>query len=202
MVRRSISLFLLPAALIAGAGCATVFTGTKQDVEIDSNPQQAYYRVITAGGALGSTDGQEVAHGRTPDVVELSRKNDYIVKVKVEGYREATVKITQDFNYWVICSAVCGLIGVGIDALSGAFWELDTNKVALTLVPAAQVPRPAPAPAVPGSPEPGQPPPVPEGATTVQNDQSGGDRLYLMVYRRDDEGRLRHLAVPLVPEAS
>ncbi|MFW5741042.1 MAG: hypothetical protein ACOC1F_11825 [Myxococcota bacterium] len=135
-------------------------------------------------------------------MVELSRKNDYIVKVNVPGYQEATVKITQDFNYWVICSAVCGLIGVGIDALSGAFWELDTNRVALSLVPAARMPQPAPAPAVPGGSDPGKPPPVPEGATTVHNEQPGGDTLYLMVYRRDDDGRLRHLAVPLVPEAS
>jgi hypothetical protein len=199
MSRSTLVSAIFASVVLACAGCATVFSGTKQEVGINSNPQRATYRVFTAGGALGSTKGQEVANGRTPDVVELSRKNDYIVKVKVDGYREATVKINQDFNYWVICSAACGVIGVGIDALSGAFWKLDQDKVAITLEPASRVPANS-APAKPDQPPP--PPPASAGDPTVENEQPAEERLYLTVYRRDDDGRLRHIAVPLVPEES
>jgi hypothetical protein len=185
-------------------GCATVFTGTKDDLAITSEPDQAHFKVFSAGGALGSAEpGLLIAQGVTPQVVELSRKNAYIVKVKLKGYQEAVVKVNQDFNYWVICSAVCGVIGVGIDALSGAFWNLDREQIAFTLVPAKRVPANQGAPAVEPLPPPPPPPSGEEPPTTVQNFGSGGEQegMYLVMYRRDDDGRLRHMAIPLVAES-
>ncbi|MEK6606029.1 MAG: hypothetical protein AABZ30_00040 [Myxococcota bacterium] len=171
-----------PIALIgllsATLGCATIFNGSTTDVKIDSRPTAARFTIVSSKG-IGLRDaGNEVANGKTPAKVRLNNSTTYVVTVKAEGYREAKVFIDQSFNAWTICSIACGLIGVGVDLLSGGMWDLKPDQIMVTLETAA----PAPAQSV---------------AATAS---SGEPRAYLVLYRRDAPGEMRRLAVPLVRE--
>jgi hypothetical protein len=165
-------------------GCATIFTGTHEDVAVDSSPANATVSVL-------DHDGDTVASGHTPHTFDLARNEEkYVVSVKLDGYQEAKVSLHREFNGWVLCNIACGgLLGGLIDFLDGAAWHMRPNELHVTLhaVPAAE---PAPsAPPAPGTYV------IPGSASQAE---PGGDRLQVVFYTRDDDGQLRMLSVPLV----
>lgn len=112
-------------------GCATIFEGTNQDVSINSTPEKANFVVKTLGGF-------EVAGGTTPGVVKLAKKNQYSVTVKLPGYNDATVAITQSLQGWFWGNLICGgVVGMVIDAVDGAMWDLEPNQIMVSLVTAS-----------------------------------------------------------------
>ncbi len=169
-------------------------------MEINSTPQQAQFRIVTAGGGITGSVGVETANGVTPARVNVPQKTDYIVHMKLAGYEEAKVPITRSMNGWFVCSLLCGILPGGIDLLTGGMWDLEPEKIVVTLQPVASAPAAPPAGAPPGA----LPPPVkPVGPPTqVRADDAPGTRLYVLVFRKDEDGQLRYLAVPLVPETA
>lgn len=202
-MNRLLFLASLTLALSTTTGCATMFNGTHHDLEVTSTPVPATFRVVTAGGGLTSSVGIDVATGRTPAKIEINKKSDYIVHVKAEGFEEAKVPLQRTFNGWTVCSLLCGLLPAGIDLLTGGMWDLEPGRVLVTLRPVATPPAapgttPAAPPVQPGAlPPPPPPPPGTPGMT-----QGSEPRMYLFVFRKDDDGQLRYLAVPLVPETA
>jgi hypothetical protein len=181
----------LVASLLSTSGCATLFNGTKTEVKIDSRPQAASFTIVSNGGGLGSTKDVEVATGTTPAVVNLKNKSEYILTVKLDGYQDAKVPLEQDWSRWVICSGLCGLIPLGIDVLTGGFWKIQPEDVMVMLRPASAMP-----PGVPGAPRaPGAAP-----APGASGEPSDDGRLYLIVVRKDKDGELRQLVVPMIPD--
>jgi hypothetical protein len=100
------------------SGCATIMTGPTQKIPISSNPS----------GATVQVDGQTTFV--TPATVTLERKNDHILVFTKEGYNQQTVTLLH-----VISGAVCGniilggLIGWGVDAMTGAQFKLVPTTV-------------------------------------------------------------------------
>ena len=142
-------------------GCATILTGTKQDISINSSPVNATVTVKTAGGV-------PVFSGTTPATCKLPRKDEYIVYVSMEGYKDQQIRIGHGINEWVIGNLVCGGIpGLVVDAVTGAMWKLDPQTIHIELV-------------------------------IAYND--GKSQRYAILGVLDDEGRLRTLAVPMIPE--
>ncbi len=195
------TLCALAAALAAPTlgGCATLFNGTSDSVHIESSPSAARYAITSAGGGVTSTKDVTVASGTTPATVSLSKKNTYVLAVKLEGYEEGRVTIGQDFNGWFIVSALCGLVPAGVDVLSGGMWDLSPTQVHVELrrlepAKAPEVAPPAPAP------------PPSDAPTTVRFDgepaPAGASNLYLFVYRKGPDGETRYLALPLAREAT
>jgi hypothetical protein len=126
-------------ALLSGYGCATVINGTTQKIPVSSDPSAANVTVV--GQPNTST---------TPCNVELSRKSDHTLKIEKEGFEPASVQITH-----VVSGAVAGnillggLIGVGVDAVSGGMNRLVPESVNVTLrssPPVVAVPPPEPEP--------------------------------------------------------
>jgi len=183
-------------ASLSAVSCATVFSGTEQELSLDSKPSHAQFRIVSAGGGVGSTSGLEAAAGVTPAKVKLSRKSEYIIKVRAEGYQEASVKLNQSFNGWTICSYLCFVIPAAVDVVTGAMWDFKPDSFMITLQPGAD---PASSPATPAA---AAYLPLP-GPVLAQGETASAARapLYLVLYRQDGAGALRHLVVPLVPEA-
>ncbi len=118
------------ASLVFIVSCATIIKGTKQDVSISSNPDRATVVVKTTGGVIEY-------NGITPAVVNLSKKNEYLVTISLLGYKETTIQISQSFEPWVIGNLICGgVIGIVIDAVDGAMYKLEPDQVMVSLVTA------------------------------------------------------------------
>lgn len=128
---RTMTSFVLGAACLAAlsfgaTGCATILSGTSDNITIQSTPSSATYSVKTMKYE------NEVASGATPATINLSRKNEYKVTIKVSGYKEKIVPIYQEFNGWAICN-LGGILGWGIDYLTGAIYKLAPQQINVTL---------------------------------------------------------------------
>src|SRR5687767_6518542 len=106
---------------VALSGCASVISGSHQNVKINSHPSGA--RVTVARG-----DGHQVATLTTPGVANLKRSSgyfngaNYAATIEKPGYRSQTVQITSTANPWMFGNIfIGGLIGLLIvDPLTGA----------------------------------------------------------------------------------
>lgn len=113
------ALFLIPI-LICGAalsGCATVIQGTSQGIAITSLP---------AAGANCVLSGREGNWSViTPGVVRVEKsKEDIAVHCSKSGWQDAAAVIPSNFQGWTLGNIVLGgLVGVGVDAATGAIHE-------------------------------------------------------------------------------
>lgn len=160
------------------SSCATILTGTTDEVKFDSVPSNAKLTVKT------DFNGTPVYNGATPATVELKRKHSYRAELELPGYEPVSVLIDTEFNGWTLLNIICGgIIGLAVDAVTGAFWWLDTEHVAVRLVAAP-------------------PAPPPGGVVDRENYRDGSDSaLYAMFVGRDAGGELRGIAVPLLRKA-
>lgn len=103
-------------------GCATVISGSNQKVNVNSIPS----------GAMAKVDGNMAAV--TPTVFTLERKVDHTVEISKAGYRTATVILRHTINGATAGNIIApGIIGIGVDALSGAMYKLVPDRVDVTL---------------------------------------------------------------------
>ena len=111
------TLAALGAATIALSGCATVIKGTTQSIVITTPPVSGAYCI------LSSAEGNWPV--TTPNVVTVDKsKEDILVKCAKAGYQEASASIPSDFQGWTLGNLVLGgIIGVGVDAATGAMNE-------------------------------------------------------------------------------
>jgi hypothetical protein len=110
------------------SGCATIIHGTRQDVAFSSSPTGAEVWV------------DSVKMGETPVVAKLRRKDTHAVRFVLNGYRPYETTITRSVSGWVFGNIVFGgLIGLGVDAISGSIYKLSPEKVTGTLTDARTV---------------------------------------------------------------
>lgn len=112
----------LVLAAFSLTACATIMHGTSQDVGISSSPT----------GAKVMIDGQSGAV--TPYVAKLSRKDNHIVKLSLDGYAPAELTLTRGVSGWVWGNVVFGgLIGLAVDAVDGGLYNLTPTQLQATL---------------------------------------------------------------------
>jgi len=118
------SIIALALLLLLTTSCGTIFTGTKQNVLIRSNPS----------GANIEVDG--IDRGVTPANIQLKKgfKGQMITLTK-DGYQKYQFNPETTFNPVSILNLL-GMIGWAIDAATGAmmkyepvFYELDLKPV-------------------------------------------------------------------------
>jgi hypothetical protein len=115
----------LSAATSLGAGCATMVNGTTQMVPVQTTP----------AGATVNVNGQAF---ETPCLLHLARSRSHELLITKEDYAPVHVPIAHVptratlGNIWV-----GGLIGMAVDAASGADNQLLPAQVNVVLVPEA-----------------------------------------------------------------
>ncbi len=128
---KKVASFLVISGMLTS--CATMTRGTKEALVIETEPAGAKVTVSVNGEG-----GDRICY--TPCSMVLSRKATAKVKIEKEGYQ--TINAT-------VVSAVCsegalgmagnliagGVIGAGIDAISGATKCLRPNPLKVKLVP-------------------------------------------------------------------
>jgi len=122
---------LIGAALAAAAlsGCATVTRGVTEEVRVEVDPPNA----------LISTSIGHTCKG-IPCRLEVSRKTEFSVTASAPGYLDETVFVSTAMSGGGAAGIagnvlVGGVIGVGIDAVSGATLSHSPNPVLIALSP-------------------------------------------------------------------
>jgi hypothetical protein len=140
------------AAILLSSGCASIISGRKANVAIDSYPTNAHV-------VIHDKSGHEVASVMTPGVVALDRNGKwflparYTATIEAPGYQTAEVPIHSTINPWILGNVVVGGIpGLIVDDATGACWKPDRDAIHQQLAPAAYAQ---------------QPPAYPAGATAV-----------------------------------
>lgn len=109
---------LLFLSLILTSGCATIIHGSRQKVGVSSNPS----------GATVYIDGQMM--GRTPTIVVLTRKDFHHVKIVLPGYMPYETDLIRKVDAWIAGNILFGgLIGLGVDAVSGSMYKLTPDQI-------------------------------------------------------------------------
>ncbi|MAH47387.1 translation initiation factor 2 [Candidatus Pacearchaeota archaeon] len=125
---RTIGIVGLVVVCLMSVGCATVIRGVTQDIRIDSTP----------AGAQVMVDG--VFCGVTPVVVEMARGCDHTVQIGGSYYLAKTVFVQRNFSGAIAGNALLGgWLGAGVDALSGASYDLTPSSICVPLQRKGQV---------------------------------------------------------------
>jgi len=105
-------------------GCATIIKGTSQSIPVSSDPPAADILV----------DGKLM--GQTPKTLALKRDKNYLITLQKTGFEQESVPVVKDIGGAVWGNVLAGgLIGWGVDAASGAQYNLLPPSVSVKLVP-------------------------------------------------------------------
>ena len=148
-----VKLKLLVAVVVFSQGCATLHNGRHQEISVVSDP---------AGANLEVRCGKVQPAAVTPTTIRLPRGVEQCSLILTRpGFHAETVVFHSSPSPWVwanfagpiaggvsgvtrqsdqafvdfLLGALLGGAGFGIDALTGAMWELEPAKVERTLVP-------------------------------------------------------------------
>jgi PEGA domain len=97
--------------------------GTRQDIGIASSPSGADVWI------------DNIQMGQTPVIEKLTRKDNHIVKIVLPGFQPFETTVTRSVSGWVWGNlAFGGLIGLGVDAISGGLYKLSPEQMTGTLL--------------------------------------------------------------------
>jgi hypothetical protein len=127
---------LLAAAIAAPClGCASVTRGTTENISISSTP----------AGATAEITGLDIPTACvTPCVVQAKRNADITVTVNKEGFEPQIIPLTKEIPGTGAAGfagnvLLGGVVGMGVDAVTGAALDHKPNPVIVTLQPVAPV---------------------------------------------------------------
>lgn len=116
---RKLFLFILVfIAFVFINACSTVFHSTTQSIELKTNPPNAKITI----------DGKRF--GNTPQVVNLDRGKDHIIKFDLDGYETYETQTTRKLSNWFWVNALNGFIpGMAIDMFTGSMYNILPESV-------------------------------------------------------------------------
>lgn len=102
--------------------CATLINTTTQDVEIKTTPPNAKITI----------DNKKF--GTTPQVINLERGSNHVIKLELDGYESYETQITRKISIWFWGNAFNGFIpGMAIDMLTGSMYNLLPTSINVEL---------------------------------------------------------------------
>lgn len=110
------SLVIIPLILLTS--CATIVNGTTQRICFTSCPPHATIWV------------DHCQMGQTPIAVDLTRGNNHIVHIELDGYQPYDIHIQKRMSKWVFGNIVFGgVIGLVVDLATGGVYKLTPEQV-------------------------------------------------------------------------
>lgn len=124
---KKIHMALVGSVMMFSAGCATVTQGTTDALLIETTPQDAQVQV---------SSGQSCTS--TPCAIELPKKDPVTIEISKEGCTTRRVNVLSqmsDSGGAAVAGNILvgGIIGLGVDAATGASKELTPNPVVVDL---------------------------------------------------------------------
>ena len=116
-MKKTIFAYLLSSSLLLSS-CATIVSGSKQNVRFESNPSSATIFI------------DEVEVGKTPFEIKLARNSEHDVQIKLDGYQTYNTSLTKKFNAWYLGNILIGgIIGLIVDPITGAIYNLTPSEI-------------------------------------------------------------------------
>lgn len=119
MVRRKLAaigrLMAIVGLALASSACATIISGTTQDLYVDTDPKGASCKIDRQGATVGMVNP-------TPGKATVPRhKDNIIVSCALDGYQQSNEVLASSFSGATFGNLLLGgIVGVVIDASSGA----------------------------------------------------------------------------------
>lgn len=121
-IRQALKFACLVVIGVSFGGCASMINGSTQNIPVSTDPP----------GALVRVDGQGSFY--TPTTLTLERKQPHTITISKEGYYQEQVSITQATSGAVAGNILLGgLIGWGVDAMTGAQYNLLPDVIHVVL---------------------------------------------------------------------
>jgi hypothetical protein len=122
--------FAILLACLALGGCASATRGWTEQISIASSPS----------GAHATVTGSENHTCVTPCAIQVNRNSDLQVRLEMNGFEPEVVVLTKEIATSGAAGfagniLLGGLIGMGVDAASGAALDHKPNPVIVTLRP-------------------------------------------------------------------
>jgi hypothetical protein len=112
--------------------CSTILNTTTQDVEIKTKPSNAKITI----------DGKK--YGTTPQVVNLERGSNHVVKLELDGFDPYETQLTRKISPWFWFNVLNAIVpGVLIDYMSGSMYRLLPDSFEAELIQAKPPEKPA-----------------------------------------------------------
>lgn len=129
-------------AALTLSGCASIISGTTQEVAIRTTPGAKFVVISDSGSQVASGEVGESAVATMKLVRGASyfTPHSYRVKLSKPGYRPSTVNIDSGMNGWYFANiAIGGLVGmVIVDPLTGAMFRLVPRVDEALLTPSGE----------------------------------------------------------------
>ena len=121
-----LNIFIIILITIFGVSCASLISGTSQDIHINSNPEGA---TIFDGG---------LKVGRTPATITIKKSGlgDKEITLTLEGYERRTFVLRKSFDAVAILN-LAGILGWAVDFATGAIMKYDRTNYDIDLDPKA-----------------------------------------------------------------
>jgi hypothetical protein len=121
-----LNIFIIILITIFGVSCASLISGTSQDIYINSNPEGA---TIFDGG---------LKVGRTPATITIKKSGlgDKEITLTLEGYERRTFVLRKSFDAVAILN-LAGILGWAVDFATGAIMKYDRTNYDIDLDPKA-----------------------------------------------------------------
>ena len=131
----TIKLFIISGLLITTIGCASITRGSKDTLVVNSDP---------SGAKVSLSIGLS---GKTPCAFKVSRKGGFVVKIEKEGYETIELQVVGQISGGGSAGMagnviIGGIIGMGVDAATGATKDLKPNPIDVKLIPIKQGDKP------------------------------------------------------------
>jgi hypothetical protein len=124
MASRTMGLLICLCIGLFASGCATIVTGSSQEVSFQSQPD----------GATVMVDDRAI--GKTPVTVTMKKEGGQRIKFDKPGFKQKEMRLETDLNPWFFGNIIFGgLVGSTTDGLSGAAREYKPNHYFVTLEP-------------------------------------------------------------------
>ena len=105
-------------------GCASIITGTTQEVSFQSSPEGA---LVTVGGRV---------LGKTPITVQIDKESDPRLEFSKEGYETLVMPLATTIEPWFWGNIILGgLYGSTTDGISGAVYHYSPSHYYVTMTP-------------------------------------------------------------------
>lgn len=119
---KSFKTILFASMLLVATSCSTIMNGSKDDVNVTSNPSSATVFV----------NNQEL--GPTPALLKLQRGETHVIEVKKPGYQVYRITTSKEIAGWFWGNLLCGgVVGGAIDLITGNAYDIEPKFINATL---------------------------------------------------------------------
>ena len=130
---RTLQTLVTAVAVPLLSACGALMHGTRQTIDVQSSPSGTKVETSPPTGTF-----------TTPTVLDLERKNSYVLTFTSPGYTPANSNIHNSIGPGTLVADVLltGLVGVVVDGLTGAWYGLNPESANVTLIRTAAGPGP------------------------------------------------------------